>query len=117
MQSDDQFDLEEVIDEFGEAIEVSRKGSRGTNEESRKANTSGSKAQINDESNSFDLDNSDDLNRFIQKYETMLDGEGYSGKKNASNQSSNTKHHSQPPKLLNKDKSRDLDDSWGKLQF
>ena len=84
--SPDQFDLEEVIDEFGDDMggPAAAKGTGGL-EESRKNNQSGSKAQITDESNSFDLDNSDDLNRFIQKYETMLDGEGYS-KNNASNQ-------------------------------
>ena len=38
----------------------------------------GAARQLNEDSNSFDLDNSDDLNRFIQKYETMLDGEGAS---------------------------------------
>ena len=36
-----------------------------------------------DDSNSFDLDNSDDLNRFIQKYETMLDGDGSNKKSNS----------------------------------
>lgn len=49
-------------------------------QESRKKTESNSKTHITDESNSFDLDNSDDLNRFIQKYETMLDGEGYAKK-------------------------------------
>lgn len=73
--SPDQFDLEDVIDEFGDGMEPAR----GL-QESRKKTESNSKTQITDESNSFDLDNSDDLNRFIQKYETMLDGEGYAKK-------------------------------------
>ena len=83
--SPDQFDLEEVIDEFGDDMGPSVTKAGGASlEESRKNNQSSSKQQITDESNSFDLDNSDDLNRFIQKYETMLDGEGYN-KNNASN--------------------------------
>ena len=113
--SPDQFDLEEVIDEFGDDMggPAAARGTGGL-EESRKNNQSGSKAQITDESNSFDLDNSDDLNRFIQKYETMLDGEGYS-KNNASNQK--LAGQKSNPKMLSKDKSRDLEDSWGSLQF
>ena len=39
--------------------------------------------KVADDSNSFDLDNSDDLNRFIQKYETMLDGDGSNKKSNS----------------------------------
>ena len=44
---------------------------------------SGSKKERTEESNSFDLDNSDELNRIISKYETMLgDEKGESGKAN-----------------------------------
>lgn len=56
------------MDEFGDGIEAG-----GGDLEKN-----GAARQLNEDSNSFDLDNSDDLNRFIQKYETMLDGEGAS---------------------------------------
>ena len=53
-------------------------------EDSRKNRTgNSSENKVADDSNSFDLDNSDDLNRFIQKYETMLDGDGNNKKSNS----------------------------------
>ena len=67
--SPDHFDFEEVMGEFGDIeaggvdLEDSRRGK-------------GSQLNNEDSVNSFDLDNSDDLNRFIQKYETILDGDG-----------------------------------------
>lgn len=105
--SPDHFDLEEVMDEFGEGIEAG-----GVDLEKNPARTT----QLNEDSNSFDLDNSDDLNRFIQKYETMLDGEG-------ANKQSNSKlalakqNSASKMKDLPRDKSKDLEDSWGSLQF
>jgi len=112
--SPDQFDLEEVIDEFGDSsIEAG-----GVDlEEFRAKNASASKQQITDESNSFDLDNSDDLNRFIQKYETMLESEGYAGKKANTNSGSKLATLAQAKKSLARDRSRDLEDSWGSLQL
>ena len=60
-------DFDEVINEFGGSA---LKMSRGAG-----ANSSAKKQQHEDiASNSFDLDNSDDLNKFINRYETMLDG-------------------------------------------
>ena len=57
------------MDEFGDDIEAGCVDL----EDSRR----GKGSQHNEDSaNSFDLDNSDDLNRFIQKYETILDGDG-----------------------------------------
>ena len=53
-------------------------------EDSKKNRTgSSSENKVADDSNSFDLDNSDDLNRFIQKYETMLDGDSNNKKSNS----------------------------------
>jgi len=105
--SPDCFDLEEVMDEFGENLDS---GGGNIEDASLHKNQNGSKQQtITDESNSFDLDNSDDLNRFIQKYETMLDGEGYTGKKLTTTAKPQLK-------TLARDRSRDLEDSWGSLQ-
>ena len=80
-----------------------------------------------EDSNSFDLDNSDDLNRFIQKYETMLDGDGNSNKKSSSklsqdnlpglNKQSSGSGKGVPGRTLNRDKSKDLEESWGSLQL
>ena len=72
-------DFEDVIEEFADGIEAGG----GDLEDHRtngqqKGNSSGLKQMAgagHEDSNSFDLDNSDDLNRFIQKYETMLDGD------------------------------------------
>ena len=77
--SPDNFDFEEVMDEFG-GIEAGG-GDLDDSRKNRKSNVSENK--VTDESNSFDLDNSDDLNRFIQKYETMLDGDGSNKKSNS----------------------------------
>ena len=65
----DGIDFEEVMDEFGD--------SSGEKDQSPliNANIASKKEQINDASNSFDLDNSDDLNRIISKYENMLGDE------------------------------------------
>ena len=103
-----------MIDEFGDGMEPA-KGLQ----DSRKKTESNSKTHITDESNSFDLDNSDDLNRFIQKYETMLDGEGYAKKNGPQSQKPNGNNQGQPggPNPLSKDRSRELEDSWGSLQI
>ena len=85
---------------------------------------SSSENKVADDSNSFDLDNSDDLNRFIQKYETMLDGDGNNKKSNsklggesllASKQQSSGNGGKQ--RTLNRDRSKDLEESWGSLQL
>lgn len=119
------------MDEFGDGIQaggVDLEDSR----KNRQANTSDNN-RIADDSNSFDLDNSDDLNRFIQKYETMLDGDGNNKKSNsklagaaatgrdsatdlAANAKSSTGSKSKL-KTLNRDKSKDLEESWGSLQL
>jgi hypothetical protein len=78
--SPDQFDVEEVLDEFGGGDIESGKVDMDNSRKNRTGNTSDNKAA--DDSNSFDLDNSDDLNRFIQKYETMLDDDGNNKKSN-----------------------------------
>ena len=85
---------------------------------------------MNDDSaNSFDLDNSDDLNRFISKYETMLDGDGNNkkssskliGKRDSAAALSLGKQHSANKASkgsMTKDRSHDpLEDSWGTLQL
>ena len=66
-----------VIEAGGADLEESRKNRAGNS-----SSGSGKNKQAED-SNSFDLDNSDDLNRFIQKYETMLDGDGSNKKSNS----------------------------------
>lgn len=61
--SPDQFDFEDVMDEFGgDAIEAG-----GADLEDSRKNRTGNSSEnkVGDDSNSFDLDNSDDLNRFI----------------------------------------------------
>ena len=68
-----------AIEAGGADLEESRKNRAGNS-----SSGSGKNKQAAEDSNSFDLDNSDDLNRFIQKYETMLDGEGSSNKKSNS---------------------------------
>ena len=63
--SPDHFDFEEVMDELGDDAGIE---AGGGDLELRKGNSSGSgNRQVNghEDSNSFDLDNSDDLNRFI----------------------------------------------------
>lgn len=55
--SPDQFDFEDVIEEFGDGIEA---GGGDLEERHQRVKGNG-----NEDSNSFDLDNSDDLNRFI----------------------------------------------------
>ena len=63
-----------MMDEFG-GNDIEAGG--GDLEDSRKNRTgNSSENKVGDDSDSLDLDNSDDLNRFIQKYETMLGGEG-----------------------------------------
>ena len=128
----DQFDFEDVMDEFGviEAggaeLEESRKNRAGND-----SSGSGKNKQGAEDSNSFDLDNSDDLNRFIQKYETMLDGDGNNKKSNSKlggatgserNSSQNVlagveKQASGSKRTLHRDRSKDLDESWGSLQL
>ena len=111
--SPDNFDFEEVMDEFGDGIEA------GGADLTQKRAGDGIDQEA---SNSFDLDNSDDLNRFIQKYETMLDGD--QNKKSNSKLSANAdlaivKQNSGSrlnSKTLNRDKSKDLEESWGSLQ-
>ena len=85
---------------------------------------SSSENKVADDSNSFDLDNSDDLNRFIQKYETMLDGDGSNKKSNsklggesllASKQQNSG--NGGKTRTLNRDRSKDLEESWGSLQL
>ena len=64
----DDMDFDEVINEFGgSALKMSR-GAGGTNLSAKK--------HVGEDiaTNSFDLDSSDDLNKFINRYETMLDG-------------------------------------------
>ena len=67
-----------AIEAGGADLEESRKNRAGNS-----SSGSGKNKQAAEDSNSFDLDNSDDLNRFIQKYETMLDGEGSNKKSNS----------------------------------
>ena len=67
-----------VIEAGGAELEESRKNRAGND-----SSGSGKNKQGAEDSNSFDLDNSDDLNRFIQKYETMLDGDGNNKKSNS----------------------------------
>lgn len=69
-----------MLDEFGGGEVESGQVDMDDSRKNRNGNTSDNKAA--DDSNSFDLDNSDDLNRFIQKYETMLDGDGSNKKSN-----------------------------------
>ena len=97
------------MDEFGDSIEAGGADLEKDNKKQRQAQQ--------EDSGSFDLDNSDDLNRFIQKYETMLDGDKKSGSKlsdlGLAKQGSGAK-----PKTLAKNKSnKDLEDSWGSLQL
>ena len=63
--SPDQFDFEDVIDEFADGIEAGGADLEDAKRNQMNSSESGKKQQITDESNSFDLDNSDDLNRFI----------------------------------------------------
>ena len=67
-----------VIEAGGAELEESRRNRAGNDSAG-----SGKNKQAAEDSNSFDLDNSDDLNRFIQKYETMLDGDGSNKKSNS----------------------------------
>ena len=119
--SPDQFDFEEVMDEFGGG-EV--ESGQVDMEDSKKNRTgSSSENKVADDSNSFDLDNSDDLNRFIQKYETMLDGDSNNKKSNSklgenlglAKQQSGSNGGKQ--RTLNRDRSKDLEESWGSLQL
>ena len=63
------FDSQEIEDEVSKLIDVKKNSQvpRNTNEEN---NNSGNENGITD---SLDLENSDDLNKIIQRYETMLD--------------------------------------------
>lgn len=117
--SPDHFDLEEVIDEFGDD------GIEAGGGDLEKSQSRGAGGQLlNEDSNSFDLDNSDDLNRFIQKYETMLDGEAANGVNNKSAQKlagipakATNSVPAAKGKEMKRGESKDLEDSWGSLQF
>ena len=81
---------------------------------------SGSKKERTEESNSFDLDNSDELNRIISKYENMLgDEKGEAGKING-RASGNNRHTPSNPPHHDKhggEKEGALEESWGSLQM
>ena len=72
----DDMDFDEVVNEFGGSA---LKMSRGV-EANSSAKKQGGGAVEDIASNSFDLDSSDDLNKFINRYETMLDGDRDSSK-------------------------------------
>ena len=68
MQDSDTIDFDEVMDEFGE--------SSGDRDQSPLLNDErASKERQDITGGSIDLDNSDDLNRIISKYENMLGDE------------------------------------------
>ena len=112
-----------VIEAGGADLEESRKNRAGNDSAG-----SGKNKQAAEDSNSFDLDNSDDLNRFIQKYETMLDGDSGNKKSNSklsgavgagssSDVLAGAKQASGSKRTLTRDRSKDLDESWGSLQL
>ena len=79
---------------------------------------SASKKEKNDESNSFDLDNSDQLNDIISKYENMLgDEKGESAKLNG--RTSGQRHTPSNPQAEKhgEKEGNQLEESWGQLQM
>ena len=131
---DDGFDLDDVIDEIGVEDLLGNTERRPANKpaaqnhntiNSTTNNNNTNNRDGNQDSNSFDLDNSDELNKFISKYEesNML-GEHPSGSKKGSgsvlsnkksNESGSRKQLS-ALKNLNEKSTGELEESWSSLQ-
>ena len=124
---DDGFDLDDVIDEIGVDDLLGNTERRTVNKpaaQNHNTINSSNNRDANQDSNSFDLDNSDELNKFISKYEeTNMLGDASAGKKGSGSVLSNKKSNESGSrkqlsalKNLNEKSTGELEESWSSLQ-